>query len=519
MSDPHGDTPAPVFTPDAVESRLGTLHFRDGVPDTGTCEKVFDHLDLTHGVDTYLAALGGVSVRALRQGFLDAGVADNDVLIYTGLMDSESLFLTGNADTVYFLSFLDLSDGPMVLEVPPDCLGTVDDMWFHWLTDIGTPGPDRGTGGAYVILPPGYDGPEPEGGVFLSRSATFRAIVLGRAFLENDDPAPTVARIKDKLRIYPYNPGGYGSSIGSFLQGKSPLAPLKPAEPPTFVEGTGLAANTLPPNDFSFYTLLDTLIQEEPVDAPDPEAAGAFRAIGISKGHTFRPDQRMRTLLEEAVAVANATARTLALRARPEEGFAYYEDSAWFNPLFVGGYDWSVPPPEITADGVKPYPPTTGLALNSRTAFFYAYTGISPAMCMRLSGVGSQYLIISLDANGQPFDGDSTYAVTLPEGIPAARFWSLTLYDNQTRSMLKTPQRYPRAGSQNYPTPAATADHDGSSTVHLAPTRPEGVSEGNWIQTTPGKGWFAILRLYSPTAAFFDRTWRPTEIAPGTELL
>jgi hypothetical protein len=516
MSSDRGTDLASISTPEIVETSIGSLRFSDGVPDTGTSEKVYDQLDRAHAVEAYLAGLPGVSMMALRRGFLDVGVADNAVLIFSEFMDGESLFLTANADTVYFLSYLDLSDGPLALQVPPDCLGTIDDMWFGWVTDFGVPGPDRGTGGSYVLLPPGYDGPTPEGGSFVARCATTRAILLGRSFLEGDDPAPTVARIKETLRISPYTPGSYGSSVGSFLQGKSPLAPVAPPDPPVFTEGSGLAINTIPPNDVSFYELLDELVQEQPADATDPEAGGHFRAIGIAKGQTFQPDQRMRALLQDAVAIGNATARTVALRARTGEDFAYYEGSSWFNPLFVGGYDWTVPPPQVTAAGLELYPPTTGRALNARTGFFYAYTGITPAMCMRLTGVGSQYLIVSLDGDGQPFDGGRPYQVTLPPGIPAGRFWSLTVYDNQTRSMLNTPQRYPRAGSQNYPTPAATAADDGSHTVHFAPARPEGVAEGNWIQTTPGKGWFTALRLYSPQQSFFDRTWRPTEIEPST---
>ena len=78
--------------------------------------------------------------------------------------------------------------------------------------------------------------------------------------------------------------------------------------------------------------------------------------------------------------------------------------------------------------------------------------------------------------------------------------------------MLDTPQRYPRAGSQSFPSPAAAANSDGSTVIHFAPTQPNGVARGNWIQTTPGKGWFTILRLYSPLEPFFTKTWRPGEI-------
>jgi hypothetical protein len=100
----------------------------------------------------------------------------------------------------------------------------------------------------------------------------------------------------------------------------------------------------------------------------------------------------------------------------------------------------------------------------------------------------------------------------LPEDIPQANFWSLTVYDNMTRSMLDTPQRYPRAGSQSYPSPAAEADADGATTIWFAPTQPDGVGRGNWIHTDPDKGWFVILRLYSPLEPFFDKSWRISEI-------
>jgi hypothetical protein len=102
--------------------------------------------------------------------------------------------------------------------------------------------------------------------------------------------------------------------------------------------------------------------------------------------------------------------------------------------------------------------------------------------------------------------------VTLPGEIPAKSFWSLTLYDTQTRSMLATPQRYPRAGSQGYPSPAAQPDADGSTTVYFAPDEPSGVTRGNWIQTVPGRGWFVLLRLYGPLEPFFDKTWQAGEI-------
>jgi hypothetical protein len=176
-------------------------------------------------------------------------------------MDSKSLFLTANADTVYFWMNIDVSDGPRVLETPPMSLGVIDDMWFKWVTDFGLPGPDRGAGGKYLLVPPGYAGELPEGGYFVRKLRTTRALMLGGSFMENNDPKRPVALIRETLKIYPHFPGGFGTSIGSALEGKATLARtpereldwafLLPHSSPKFHEGSGLVVNTIPPSDFS----------------------------------------------------------------------------------------------------------------------------------------------------------------------------------------------------------------------------------------------------------------------------
>jgi hypothetical protein len=514
-------TPVPeaITTPATVEAGIGTLEFTDGYPNGDTAARLRDHLDYLHGVETFMNTIQAVSTYAVREGLLGAGINDGDVIIFSELMDSRSLFLTGNADTVYFFTFLDLSDGPLVLETPTDTLGIVDDMWFGWISDFGLPGADRGQGGSYLLLPPGYEEAVPEGGVFVRRSATNHVLMLGRAFIdqnEGNDPAPTVARIKEQLKISPYVPGGLGSSIGGYLTGRGTLGQLVEPRSPRFVEGTGLAINTVPPNDFGHYEMLDALLQLEPAEALNTELAGQFAALGIVKGEKFEPDARLRAILDKAVAVGNAAGRMLGMGAHPAEGFRYYadDDSAWWISLWAGGFDFTNPPPMITADGIKPFPDQGARRLHSRTSFFYTATGITPAMCMRLTNVGSQYLIANVDADGEPLDGARTYQLRLPKDIPAARFWSFTVYDNQTRSMLQTPQRYPRAGSQMFPSPAAEAESDGSTVVYFSPSQPDDVGTGNWIQTDPDRGWFVILRLYSPLQPFFDKTWRPGEFEP-----
>ena len=144
----HAQTPAAIpsslVTPDKVETRIGTLDFKDGAPSKDTLAKVYDNLDFTHAYEAFVNTMQGVNAEAIKKGFADIGVKDNEILIFSELMDAKSLFLTANADTVYFVGGLDLSKGPMVLETPPNALGTIDDAWWRWVIDFGAPGPDRG---------------------------------------------------------------------------------------------------------------------------------------------------------------------------------------------------------------------------------------------------------------------------------------------------------------------------------------------------------------------------------------
>ncbi|MEN0007136.1 DUF1254 domain-containing protein, partial [Flavobacterium nitrogenifigens] len=497
-----------ISTPNKVSTKLGSLTFKDGIPDAASAQKLYDEADYIHGVDAFVNGYPVVSQWAIREGFKSVGVNDNDVIVFSKLMDSNSLFLTANADTYYFWTYLDLSKGPVVLETPSNTIGVIDDMWWRWITDIGTPGPDRGEGGKYIIVPPDYKGILPEGGFFVHHSKTLQAGVLGRAFLENDDPKISDENVKKNLKIYPYIPGTSGTSIGAFLNGKAPLAAPKPAPALKFVEGSGLAINTIPPTDYSFFEMLNAAVQAQPASALEPEIAGQFAAIGIVKGKPFQPDARMKKILTQAAEVGNALSRTISFAPRQEEGFSYYgKGNYWVNPLFVGGYEFQTPPPTITKEGVKQGIDDGAKKLNARIAMFYSATGITPAMCMRLVNIGSQYLGGFYDSEGQAFDGGKTYKIVIPANIPAAKFWSITLYDNQTRSMLQTPQKYPRAGSQSFPSPAAQKNLDGTYTIYIGPKKPSGVQDGNWIQTTPGKGWFTLFRFYSPLEPFFDKSW------------
>src|SRR5690606_12589189 len=164
-----------ISMPDKVETPIGTLEALNGVPTEDTARRVADTLVFTHALNVFNNSFRGASAYAIRQGMRSIGVEDNTVLLYPKLMDSTPLWLTGNADTIYYMSSLDLSKGPLVIEQLPMGLGTINDMWFSWVIDVGFSGPDRGAGGKYLIVPPGYDGPLPEGGFFVAHTKTNHA--------------------------------------------------------------------------------------------------------------------------------------------------------------------------------------------------------------------------------------------------------------------------------------------------------------------------------------------------------
>ena len=227
------ETLSSISTPEQLETRLGTLRFLDGVPSSETVETVYDHLDFVHALNVFLNGYAGASTVALRKGFHDAGVEDNEILIFSELMGSESLFLTANADTVYFLGIIDLTSGPMVVETPPQALALFDDMWFHWIIDFGLSGPDRGEGGRFLLVPPGYDGPLPDSGFHVGHSRYDEGVAAGplvhgrrrpgtdrRPDQERDEDLPLYPGwVRDERRDAARGPGAARSSGGGSRDG------------------------------------------------------------------------------------------------------------------------------------------------------------------------------------------------------------------------------------------------------------------------------------------------------------
>ncbi|WP_394349684.1 DUF1254 domain-containing protein [Adhaeribacter soli] len=394
------------------------------------------------------------------------------MLIWENMITPRTVALTANNNTPYFFMWIDLKEGPLVIEVPPKVLGVIDDMWCRWVVDVGFLGVDKGEGGKYLFVPPGYEEEVPEGYIVV-KPRTFGMYMFWRSFLnEKGDPKPQVHLIKQTARVYPFS---------------------RADKPPTltFIDATDKPFCQVPPADYTFWEYLNEVVQEEPSNSLDTVTLGFFRSIGSKRGVPFAPDERMKAILREAAAVGHATARAITYRLREKDAY-FYENSAW-RSFFAGGY-------EFLDNGA--------LILDAYVQNFFHVTGISPAEEQKMIGQGSQYAEAYVDADGRPFDGSKNYKLHLPPNIPVNNFWSAIIHDTQTRSQLQTDQHWPAVSSQDK---NFRLNEDGSADVYFGPQPPAG-KENNWIQTIPGKGWFIMLRLYGPLEPWFNKTWRPGEI-------
>ena len=276
------------------------------------------------------------------------------------------------------------------------------------------------------------------------------------------------------------------------------MYPLSEASDPPkmeFKDMSGLAGyNTVMPNDYSFFEVVNQIVQEEADGWLDPELAGQLRAIGITKGQPFKPGERMKKILADAVVIGNGYARVNTVYPQDPGQYVYHDEHS----------EWVMAYPDKDTYFLE----AGARRMDGRLWMHYNAVCVTPAMALTRPGAGSDYMIIGLDDQGGPLDGAKAYKLHLPPDFPVKDNWSVTVYDPQTRSMLQTDQMF--AGINSLSADQVKSG-DGSIDVFLAPTAPEGM-EKNWVQTVPGKSWFIILRAYGPLEPWIEKTWRPSQL-------
>lgn len=471
---------------------LANQPFKNDYPTKEASRTLDEELYFQRATQTYLWALPAVNMYAMKEGQAKTfGEGYNVLTVFEQRLKANTVITTPNSDVIYGLGFLDLGkDGPMVIDAPPMMQALINDYWHRpiegpmidgvkYFADIGLPGPDKGKGGKYVILPPQYKGEIDEKNYFVYRSRTNGVFVFLRGFFQDPNNLKPAVENMEKIKIYPLN-------------GK--------AKPMEFKHASQIDSDYLFKADASYFSMLDRFIQNDVVDDVDPHMHGMLAAIGIKKGEKFAPGKRERELLDDAAKTAWKMAKNIAANFDREEKAIWYKDRQWVAHAKTELDDFFGALLNIEFSNPK----TGHIDVNAKAHMFINHYSISPGMVSAKVGVGAKYAGAYKDSDGDYLIGGQAYKLTLPANIPAKLFWSVTLYDASTAAGLKNGQEYPSIGSRDNPVKNA----DGSITLYFGPKAPKG-NEKNWVKTVPGKGWFSLIRLYGPGQGFFDRTWKP----------
>ena len=449
----------------------GRFTFEGGFPTPETVAMAYDAADMNRAVQTYRFFYPTVSAAAIFMGNVDVGMVPNELFAVLDTRPRHLIF-TPNSDTPYGPILIDLRSGPFVIDVPAGPLSVVAmDLNQRWVADMGMPGPEEGKGAKHLLLPPGYAGPVPEG-YHVWTSTTHRVIVGVRSLPLGGDVQTAVERIH-ALKV-------------------RPLYPSPGWKDPRWMDLTDRPQDTTPvqwETSLKYWEVLHEVIDSEPALDDYRTYYGELAALGIAKGRPFAPDLRMRRILVAAARAGNAQMRVQAFADRRPDRIVW-PDRKW---------EWAALRPENGNFLASSY-----VDLDARETWFYQATGASPAMFRRGPGAGSLYWLGLRDRNAAYLDGAKTYRLEVPLPVPAKLFWSVTVYDPETRSEIQTDQG--RAALRSL----FELKHVSGASVDLyfGPGAVRG-HERHSIKTLPRKGWFVYFRLYGPESAACDGRWRP----------
>ncbi len=463
----------------AQDSPLVRQLYGGGWPSAAETQKTYQEFLLQRAIQAYMFVLPALNVIGMRDGSeATFGRGYNVLPIWKDRMAARTWVPTPNCDVVYSMSYLDLKEaGPLVVYAPPAVIGMFTDFLQRTLTDVGAAGPDQGRGGLYLLLPPEYDGPVP-GGYYTFRSRTYNVFLFFRTLLEDGPKGPDTTKavaLAEMTRVYP---------LSSLERNRLPMK---------FPNASPVRVNMMYPTDFTYWEKLKQFIDYEPVECLEPNVRGMLATLGIIKGQPFGPDGKQREIL--TCAVQTAAEMIFALRTYPPAlpNTRYYTDRQY--ATLWGGVD---------ANFMSP----TYQAIDQQAAFFQLAYSSAPAMVVDAIGVGSKYPSTARDAEGELLEGNRSYKLRLPPNVPAALFWSVTIYNPSDGTMPETAQPFP---SRNQYENVVT-NSDGSVEIYFGPEKPAAAPEQNWIQTLRGHGFLVSIRLYGTKSSFYDQTWKPDDV-------
>jgi hypothetical protein len=464
-------TSAPPLSTRSVNTRIGTIELEADYPSAASVEKLYDELDFQRAVQSYIWATPLVSLEALRianEKQWDVGF--NAVGLVDGYTTPVVKALTGNNTTIYAAVFFDLGrDGPVVIDSPEGAYGVIDDAWQRPIAEVGPFGPDKGKGGKFLLLPTGYqDKPPP--GYLAATSLTNRGMYIGRAFVKNGD-TKSAADILARIKVYPLSKADNPPVTKVVRAGMKPL-------------------DSIAPSGFGYWEVLANAIEHETVEPRDCFFYAMLKPLGIAKGKLFRPDARQKKLLTDAAQVGFLMGQTLSVAPRLANAGSY-PGTHWEWVLTLN--------PDQEGENYS--------QLDERTDYTFEAITVAAGMIKPIVGAGSQYMSAAKEKTGAWLNGGMTYRLHVPPKVPVKEFWSVTVYDNLTRSMIQTDTNH--AGIDSHKD--LQSNSDGSTDLFFGPTAPTG-RESNWIKTLPGKGWFVYFRWYGPTQEFFDKAWKLPDI-------
>jgi hypothetical protein len=455
---------------ETVSTRIGQLDIENGYPSVSAVRTLYDEMDFQRATQAYIWAIPAVGFQGLHLSHLNIfGAKDGDVVLYQTLKDKAGM-LTPNLTTIYAMSFWDMSrQGPLVIEVPDGpTAGGVMDIWQRPVTDTGQTGPDQGKGGKYLILPPGSKDVKAPGYI-VRRSPTYQLWFATRGLPADPKEAEAILR---KHKLYAWNDRAH------------------PGET-KFIPVGGKDWSSEQPRDLSYWQYLHDVLQPEPVEARDSFFMAMLKPLGIEKGKPFNPDERQKKILTDAAQVGDLMGRITAYNKRVD-GATVWPGTRWEYSNMV----------ELNQEG-KGY-----AQLDERGSWFYEAIANSTGMQGHTLNKGQVYLESQKDSTDAWLDGGKNYHLHVPANAPVKQFWSFTLYDNLTRGPVISPQGAADISSRR---PNLQKNDDGSVDLYFGPAKPAGAN-ANYVQTVSGRGWFTYFRLYGPTEAYFDKSWKLPDI-------